>query len=132
MADVIQAQRFGGDATTPPRAMELDLRFSDCPGNARKIVRADRAFAECAMAIKVGDKVPVEMIESYRAERGDYRSEVVKIAGCERHLDPRDEASYDVVEDCRDVEMHGTPLGVHCDRTRNPALLAKCPFFRRK
>lgn len=125
-----QTQLFGG--ADAPVVMDVHMLFSECPGAQRKVVRGDKAFAACAKKYKTGDKVPVEILVTYRSERGDYRNEVVKLGDCARTVDPKDEASYEVVQDCRDVVVNGVVTGVHCDRTRNDALIAKCPWFRRK
>jgi hypothetical protein len=130
--EVVQTQAFGGGDQGTPSVMDVELLFLECPGVQRKVIRGDKAFAACARKLAKGDKLPVEIVVSYRADRGDYRNEVVKLGECERTVDPRDEASYETVQECADVVINGAVTGVHCDRTRGEALLAKCPWFRRK
>lgn len=129
--EVVQTQVFGTDPGAPS-VMDLELVFVDCPGKQRNIIRGDKTFAGCAKKYKKGEKVPVEILMSYRSERGEYRSEIVKVGDCERIVDPKDDASYEVVQKCSDVVINGAVTGVHCDKTRGDELVSKCPWFRRK
>ncbi|AKV01267.1 hypothetical protein AKJ09_07930 [Labilithrix luteola] len=127
-----QLQRFG--QTTPgskASIMDLELKFVDCPGDAMKLVRADKAFGECAANFKSGDKLEAELVSTYSSERGGYRNEVVRIGSCPLKMDPKEEANYEMVQTCRDLEATGVVVGVHCDRQRSKELVAKCPWFRR-
>lgn len=128
--EITQTQVFGTDDA--PSVMDVHMTFSDCPGTQQKVVRGDKAFASCAKKLKKGDKVPVEIVLQWKADRGEYRNEVVKVAGCARTPDPKDDASYEVVQTCTDVVINGAVAGIHCDRNRADALVAKCPWFRRK
>lgn len=128
--EITQTQIFGTDDA--PSIMDVHMTFSDCPGTQQKVVRGDKAFAACAKKLKKGDKVPVEIVLQWKADRGEYRNEVVKVAGCARTPDPKDDASYEVVQMCNDVVINGAVTGIHCDRNRSEALVAKCPWFRRK
>jgi hypothetical protein len=130
--EVVQAQVFGGDTQAAPSVMDLDLVFTECPGRQRDIIRGDKAFATCARKFKKGDKLSVDLVTTWRPDRGEYRSEIVKVGDCDRVVDPRDEASYEVVQQCTDLVINGVVMGVHCDKTRNAALIARCPWFRRK
>ncbi|MBS2015562.1 MAG: hypothetical protein JST00_21930 [Deltaproteobacteria bacterium] len=128
--EITQTQVFGtGDA---PTVMDVHMVFTECPGIQVKVVRGDKKFASCAKKLKKGDKVPVEILLQYKSDRGEYRNEVVKVDGCERTPDPKDDASYETVQTCSDVVINGAVTGVHCDRTRSDALVAKCPWFKRK
>jgi hypothetical protein len=62
--------------------------------------------------------------------KGEYKNRVVKLGECNRKIDPNDEASYEVVQDCEDMVVNGVVVGVHCDRTRNKELINKCPWFK--
>lgn len=128
--EVVQTQTFGDQVA--PAVIDLELVFVDCPGTQRKVIRGDRAFAACARKFAKGDKLPVEIVMTYRPDRGDYRNEIVKVADCERTVDPKDDASYESIQQCKDVVVNGVVTGVHCDRTRDGELIAKCPWFRRK
>lgn len=128
--EVVQTQTFGNSSA--PAVMDLEVVFVDCPGTQRKLIRGDKVFAACARKLAKGDKVPVEIAMTYRSDRGEYRNDIVKIGGCERTIDPQDEASYESVQQCTDVVVNGIVSGVRCDRTRGDDLIAKCPWFRRK
>ncbi len=91
---VVQVQRFGSQGG--PGLMDLELKFSDCPGDARRVVRADKTFTQCAIK-----------------------------------PDPKEEANYELVQVCTDLQATGVTVGVHCDRTRPKELVAKCPWLRR-
>jgi hypothetical protein len=121
-----------GSGEQGPSVLDVEFGYAACPGHPQAIVRGDRAFAACAKGLKVGDRVPAEITFVYNAERGQYRSDVTKVAGCERKPDAKDDATYDLIRSCGDVTVHGLPMGVHCDKTRSPELVAKCPWFFRK
>lgn len=123
---VLQAQRVGGEL------LDLELKFSECPGDARRVVRADHAFVLCAGAIKAGDELPASLSHGWNAERGSYRAEFTKIGACVIKPDPTEEANYELVQVCTDLKATGATVGVHCDRTRPKELIAKCPWLRRK
>ncbi|MBX3185889.1 MAG: hypothetical protein KF819_02695 [Labilithrix sp.] len=129
--EIRQTELFGDESATP-KLMDLDLLFVECPGAQRKIVRGDEKFASCAKKYKAGDTLTAEIQLTWRADRGSYRGDVVKVGDCERKIDPRDDASYDIVQTCTDVVVNGVVTGVRCDRGRTPDLVAKCPWFRRK
>lgn len=128
--EVMQVQRFGSDPKVPG-LMDLELKFSDCPGDARRLVRADKAFSACAGAIKEKDKLPAKVTQKWNPERGNYRSDIVSIGACELKVDPKEEANYEMVQVCTDLQATGATVGVHCDRTRPPSLTDKCPFLKR-
>jgi hypothetical protein len=129
--EIVQVERFGqtGDAVTQ---MDIELTYSECPGDSRRVVRADKAFAHCASGLKAGDKVKAEVVSKYSSERGVYRSEIVKLAECPMKLDPKEEANYEIVQQCSDVTTTGNIVGVHCDRARGEKLVEKCPWLRRR
>lgn len=128
--EVQKIRRFGQD---PKQSVtEMELRFSDCPGNAIKVIRADKSFADCGAKIERGAKVEAEVVLSYSRERGTYRNDITRVAGCEVKTDPKDEANFELVEQCKPVVATGVEVGVHCDRSRNADLVAKCPYLRRR
>ena len=129
--EVLQVQRFGQDKSQPGM-MDLDLKFVECPGEARKIIRGDKNFTPCGQKFKKGDKISAEVVLSYSSDRGQYRSEIVKLDDCPLKLDPKEQANYEVVQDCKELLSSGVVVGVHCDRTRNAELVAKCPWFKRR
>jgi hypothetical protein len=130
--EVLQVQRFGQNPTTGAGIIDLELKFIECPGDARRIMRGDKTFGQCGVKFKKGDKVRAELVVNYSADRGQYRSEIVRLDDCPVKLDPNEEANYEIVQDCKDLVVSGATVGVHCDRTRNKDLVAKCPWFRRR
>jgi hypothetical protein len=130
--EVLQVQRFGQDPKAAPGMMDLELKFVECPGDARKIMRGNKAFGQCGAKFKKGDKLTAEIILSYSAEKGGYRDQLVHLDDCPVELDPKEDANYEMFQDCRDLMASGGVVGVHCDRTRSKELLAKCPWLRRK
>ena len=112
--------------------VDLELKYVDCPADARKSIRGDKIFGACATGIKQGDRLPAEVVMSYSSERGVYRNEIVRLGKCPLKVDASDEANYELVQECRDLTASGAAVGVHCERTRSPQLLAKCPWLRRR
>jgi hypothetical protein len=129
---VLDVHRHGQDPKAAPGMTDLELKFIDCPGDARKIVRSDKAFGPCGAKFQKGDKIPAEVVLTYSSERSQYRNEIVRLGDCPLKLDPKEDANYEMIQDCRDLVASGAVVGVHCDRTRNKELVAKCPWFRRR
>jgi hypothetical protein len=133
MVEIVGLQRLGGqDPKAPPGMMDLELRYSDCPGDARRVMRGDKTFSQCGAKFKKGDKIAADLVLSYSSERGQYRSEIVRLDDCEVKLDPKEEANYETVQECKELVSSGAVVGVHCDRTRNKELVAKCPWLKRR
>jgi hypothetical protein len=133
--EIVQVQRLGGgsqDLKAPPGLLDIELKYVDCPGDARRVMRGDKTFSQCGAKFKKGDKVPADVVLTYSSERGQYRSELVRLDDCEVKLDPKEEANYETVQDCKDLVSSGAVVGVHCDRTRNQDLVAKCPWLKRR
>lgn len=129
--EVVQFEPFK-DEKNATTTVALELRYADCPGDARRILRADKKFAECAGPLKAGDKLKTDLVSTWQSEKGSYRSDVVKIGDCPLKQDPKDEANYEMVNTCTDVVTTGTVVGTRCDRTRSKELVAKCPWLKRK
>ena len=127
--EFIQIRQFGA---SQPKLTDMELKFVDCPGNARKIMRAPRDFGECGSKFKVGDKVDVDVEVIWNSERGNYRDKIVRIGDCPIVLDTKDEANYQLVENCTELKRSGSVVGVHCDRKRSDELVKACPWFFRK
>lgn len=126
--EVLQIQRFG-QGKGP---MDLELKYADCPGDARRLVRLDKETAQCGKDFKSGDKLATEIVSTWNAERGSYRNNIVRLGACAVSLDPKEDANYETVQNCTDLKITGSIVGVHCDRTRSAELVDKCPFLRRK
>jgi hypothetical protein len=96
-------------------------------------MRGDKAFGECATKLKVGDRLSAELVLSYSSQRGTYRNDLVRLGDCPVKLDPKDEANYEIYQDCQELKASGSTVGVHCNRRREEGpLLAKCPWLRRR
>ena len=131
--EIVGLQRLGSqDPKAPPGMMDLELKYSDCPGDARRVIRGDKTFSQCGAKFKKGDKIAADLVLSYSSEKGQYRSELVRLDDCEVKLDPKEEANYETVQECKDLVSSGAVVGVHCDRTRNNELVAKCPWLKRR
>lgn len=128
--EVVQVEEFK-DEKGQLEKLGLELVYADCP-DARRILRADKAFAACAGRISPGDKLETELVSTWQSEKGSYRTEVVKLGKCALKQDPKEEANYEMVSSCTDVVTTGAVVGVRCDRTRSQQLVAKCPWLRRK
>jgi hypothetical protein len=112
------------------RWVDVELEYSDCPGEQREIFQADSAFADCLAKYKPGEKVPASIVWSQEAD-GHFDSEVEKVGDCARKRDALDERSYEVVHECQDIVVNGVNVGFRCVRKPTQDLLCKCPWFRR-
>lgn len=126
--EVMQVRAFG----TTTKLMDLEVKFTECPADARHIMRLGKEFTACDQPLKEGDKLQADVTLFYNPERGFYRNEIVKLGKCDVKLDRKDEANYQTVESCSDVKASGVVVGVRCERGRSPELLAKCPWLRRE
>ena len=126
--EVMQVRTFGATS----KLTDVELKYAECPADARQIMRLGKEFGECGQELKTGEKLTAEVVLSWNAERGFFRNEVVRLGKCDVKLDPKDEANYQSVEACADVKASGVVVGVRCDRGRSEELLAKCPWLRRE
>ena len=92
--ELTRVHPFGKDPKLPVM-MDVELRYSECPGDSRKLIRGDKEFAKCALGLKTGAKVPVDVVSTYSPERGVFRSEIVKIGDCPIKTDPKDEKLFE-------------------------------------
>lgn len=112
------------------KIIDVELEYSDCPGEQQEIFQGDAAFADCMAKYKTGDKIPASILYS-RLPDGHWDSEVTKIGECPRKRDVNDDRSYEVVHECHDIVVNGVPIGFRCDHKPTKELLAKCPWFKR-
>jgi hypothetical protein len=130
--EIISARTMGGQqGKAAPSLIEFEMRFVDCPGEVKRVVRGDKALAACAGGLKKGETVPASIDFSYDRERENYRGDLVKLGPCDVKLDPKEDANYEMVQVCRDLKASGVVVGVHCDKKREGALIEKCPWLRR-
>lgn len=127
--DVLQVQQFGG---ADGGMIEVEARYSECPGDARRVMRIEKTQSECLKNMAKGQQHKAELVTAFNAERGLYRSDIVKIDECPITLDPKEEANYETFQLCSDLKASGGVVGVHCDRRRTDEVTAKCPFLKRR
>ena len=122
---------YFGDAPDKAKQINLEMRYADCPGENRRVLRGDKDLAACLKDVKEGQKVPMVIVSKYQGDKGGYRSEVTQLAGCPVKMDGKDEANYEMTSVCTELKTTGAVVGVHCDKSRPKELIAKCPFLRR-
>jgi hypothetical protein len=127
--EVARVRPVARDADQAVLAIDVELRFPECPGSAMTVIRGDRAFAECVQTLHVGQAVPATIVWHRRGDR--HVDDIVQLGGCRRVPDPRDDAWVEVVQRCEDLVENGMVVGVHCDRRRSKPLLERCPWFQR-
>jgi hypothetical protein len=110
--------------------VDVDLEYTDCPGDQREIFQGDAEFAKCLARYKVGEKLKATVAFAQMPD-GHFDSEIDVIGECTRKRDALDERSYEVVHQCHDLRVNGVVVGFHCDRKPSKELLAKCPWFKR-
>jgi hypothetical protein len=126
----VQIARTQVVPTATTKVIDVELEYSDCPGEQQEIFQGDAAFADCMAKYKPGDKVAANIVFA-KLPDGHYDSEVEKVGDCPRKRDANDDRSYELVHECKDVVVNGTVVGFHCDHKPTRELLAKCPWFRR-
>ena len=57
--EVLQVETFK-DEKGATATIGLSLRYADCPGDARRILRGDKKYAACAGPLKAGDKIKAD------------------------------------------------------------------------
>jgi hypothetical protein len=129
--EIVSTRTMGGQGGKAPSLIEMEMKFIDCPGEVRRVMRGDKALAACAGGMKAGEKLPATMEFSYDAERENYRDELVKLGPCEVKLDPKEAANYETVQVCTDLMATGVAVGIHCEKKREGELLVKCPWLKR-
>ncbi len=117
--------------TAGPVLIEVQVEYPDCPGEQLETLQGNAEFTKCALKYKVNEVLPAT-IEWAATDYGHYDSEIIKLGECTRKRDPRDARSYEVVQECVDVNVNGVKAGFHCDRKPNKELLDKCPWFARQ
>lgn len=115
-----------------PRVLDVELRYVDCPGKQTEVIRGGQDFARCFFERNpVGARVAVE-VDHHPTRDGEWEWDVVSVGGCARPPDHEDEASFETVQECRDVMAYGQRIGFRCERIPQRELLVRCPWFRRR
>lgn len=120
------------NAKNEPITIDIEVSYHECPGNQFEVIRGDAEFAQCIINTgkKIGDKFLVD-IEWKWNPMGYYKWFIVKLDSCERKVDPLDEVSFDLVEECEDYKVYGNVVGFTCRRIPSGNLIKACPWFRR-
>lgn len=114
------------------KTWSVEMRYAECPGDARRIIRADKGFASCAGTAKAGDKLKADITATWDSERGSYRTELTKLGECALKTERKEEVNSEFVHLCTDIVTTGSVVGVHCDRSRPKEQVDKCPWLRRR
>ncbi|MFO0739529.1 MAG: hypothetical protein U0270_26760 [Labilithrix sp.] len=128
--EVIQSEPFTDERGLQTYGMQL--KYSECPGDARRVIRAGKEFAACGAKVKPGDKLEADITATWDSDRGVYRSEITHLGDCALKQDRKDEVNYEMVQMCSDIVATGAVVGVHCDRTRPKEQIEKCPWLKRR
>lgn len=128
--EVLQVQPFTDEKGA--ETYTLQLKYSECPGDARRVIRAGQEFASCGPKTKPGDKLKTDIIARWDSERGVYRTEITHLGDCALKQDRKDEVNYEMVQICEDIVATGSVVGVHCERNRPKEQVAKCPWLKRR
>ena len=123
--EVVQVEPIG-------EQLSLEVKYPECPGDARRVIRLDRSFTACAGKLREGDRMEAEIATKWVSDRGAYRSEIVRLGKCPVKLDPKEEANFEMVQVCSDIVATGAVVGVRCDRSRPKELVSKCPWLKRR
>ncbi|MDX1959964.1 MAG: hypothetical protein SFU98_15440 [Leptospiraceae bacterium] len=114
-----------------PLLVDVEINYTDCPGTQIEIIRGNKEFGDCIFANhKVGQRLKLK-IEWKWNSLGFYKWEVKELNSCKRYIDPQDEVSYDMIEECEDHVVYGIKTGFDCKRIPTAKLIEKCPWFRR-
>lgn len=116
------------DEAGNPVVTDVEVQFTTCPGDIRKIIRGGGTFAKCITDKKPGEEMSATMHHSLQRS-GHYRATVVSLGGCERTPDPTDTRSYDSLRICKELKTDGILVGFHCEIGSSEELVKACPFF---
>jgi hypothetical protein len=109
---------------------DVELEWDPCPGDQIEIVRGGPEFAACMGKHKVGEMLPA-LVRTSWDERGYYRWDITKVADCERPPMVDDVSSFEKVQECNDVKLHGVAVGFSCNRQPYAELIKICPWMQR-
>ena len=129
--EVTRVSAVRSDDANKPLTLDVEVRYSECPGVELEVVRGGADFAACASKYKVGDKVRIA-IDHESSEEGTYKWTIRKVGDCARTPDPHDEAPYALVRECDDRSENGSRGAFQCKQIPDKALVDKCPWFKRR
>lgn len=121
------------DSDAKPLVMDLEINYRDCPGNQVEVIRGGKEFSNCINSTnrKLGDRIHIDIKWEWN-DLGYYKWTVIKVDSCERKIDPLDEVSFDLVEECEDYSVYGNLVGFLCKKIPTDKLIQTCPWFRKK
>ena len=128
--EVLQNEPFTDEKGLQTYGMQL--KYSECPGDARRVIRAGKDFSACGTKAKPGDKLKADITATWDSDRGFYRTEITHLGDCAVKQDRKDEVNYEMVQICTDIMATGAVVGVHCDRNRPKEQVEKCPWLKRR
>ncbi|MCC6644962.1 MAG: hypothetical protein IT374_05245 [Polyangiaceae bacterium] len=130
---VVQLVRYDAPETGDdgkPLYADVELEWDPCPGDQIEVVRGDAAFAACMAKHELGEMLVAEVRTAWDA-RGFYRWDITKVADCDRPPQAGDTASFEKIQECGDVTLHGQKAGYRCLRKPYADLIKICPWMRR-
>lgn len=110
--------------------LDIEVEWTQCPGEQREVIRGDAAFAECMAKHATGAKLPV-VVDWQKEASGRWDWDILQIGDCKRTPEGHDDSSFDMVQECETLKEHGEAVGFLCNRVPHKELLAKCPWFKR-
>jgi hypothetical protein len=119
------------DAEGKPVTADVEISYASCPGYQHEVMRGPAEFGTCMQKHKIGDKLTAKILWHY-GDRGYYEWDVHQLGDCKRSPDPDDEASFSIVRDCEEWNVHDAPVGFRCRYLGKEKLNATCPWFRRR
>lgn len=115
------------DEAGNPVVTDVELQFTACPGDIRKVIRGGGPFAKCITEKKAGEELPVSL--TFGLKRGGHHTaRVTNVGGCERIPDLTDSRSYDSFRTCTELKTDGILVGFHCEVGQTPDLVKACPW----
>ena len=128
--EIIRSSVVRRDASGQPELADAEVRYTSCPGDQREVVRGGAEFASCLAQYTPGAKLPVSL-SWYRHHDGHYDWDLLQLGACRLSGAPHSNGSFETVQECEDIKVHGATVGFRCQRLPDKHLLAQCPWFRR-
>lgn len=127
-AKVIRTVVNRKDAAGIPVVTDVELAFTSCPGEIKKLLRGGGEFAPCIAKVPAGTELSVKLVTAMK-RNGRRAARVVQVGDCKREPDPTDSRSYDTVRICEKTETDGIVVGFKCETQPTPAVLEACPWL---
>lgn len=118
------------DAAGKPLMADAEIKYADCPGTQLEVARGGADFAACMAQYKPGTRVEASL-RWYKHKDGHFDWDLLKIGACPLSGEPHSNGSFEVVQECEEIKVHGGTIGFRCLRQPDRQLADKCPWFRR-